>query len=633
VAFELLYEITMIRAPNVKRFRTGIPAWIFIGTAVILLPIFAFMTIANINRQKENMVRLLVEKGAALIRSFEAGTRTGMMGRMSGSFKLQHLLIETAQQPDIIHLLVTDIHGSIIADSDADRIGEIYQSAPELVKLADQKTVQWRRVRTPDGTEIFEVFRRFFPTTQPWRNRPEHMMRPQGFGFKGRQERNGRHKRPEHMMMHQEFGPGGRQERNRPLPPQFIFVGLDTGSITAAQKADVRHSIVMGIVLLLIGLAGIALLFLAQSYRSTRASLSRIKAFSDNLVDNMPIGLVAVDDQQKVASFNHVAHSILGFATEKAVGQPAESLLPPELWLQINRLAFDEGIIEKEIECSLNDGHRIPLAISATVLHDEDGTFLGHVLLLKDLREVYALRKEIQRNQRLASVGRLAAGVAHEIRNPLSSIKGFATYFKERYHNKSDDLQIANIMIQEVDRLNQVIGQLLDFARPVKISKKNVSLVSLIQDSVKLVERQAAEKSIEIRTDISEEIRTALLDPDRVNQVLLNLYLNSLDAMENSGRLSVDVRADEQNSELAIKVSDSGYGINRDDLAHIFDPYFTTKSTGTGLGLAIAHNIVEAHGGRMAVESNPGQGTAFTVYLPITSEDKSDEQQTSHNGG
>jgi two-component system sensor histidine kinase HydH len=599
----------MIRTPKFKRFRTGIPAWIFIGTAVILLPIFAFMTIANINRQKENMVRLLVEKGAALIRSFEAGTRTGMMGRMSGSFKLQRLLIETAQQPDIIHLLVTDIHGSIIADSDSNRIGERYESAPELEKLANLKTVQWRRVRQADGTEIFEVFRRFFPTAQPWRNRPEH------------------------MMMHQGFGRAGRQERNRPLPPQFIFVGLDTGSITAAQKADVKHTIVMGIVLLLIGSAGIVLLFLAQSYRTTRASLSRIKAFSDNLVENMPIGLVAVDDQQKIASFNHVAHSILGFALEKAVGQPAGSLLPSELWLQINRLAFDEGVIEKEVECSLNDGQRIPLAISATVLHDEDGTFLGHVLLLKDLREVYALRKEIQRNQRLASVGRLAAGVAHEIRNPLSSIKGFATYFKERYHNKPDDQQIANIMIQEVDRLNQVIGQLLDFARPVKISKKNVDLASLIENSIKLVERQAEEKSIEIQTGISDNIRTAFLDPDRVNQVLLNLYLNSLDAMENSGRLSVDVFAGEQTSELAIKVSDTGYGINHEDLAHIFDPYFTTKSTGTGLGLAIAHNIIEAHGGRIAVESNPGQGTAITVYLPVTSEEKFDEQQTRHNGG
>jgi two-component system sensor histidine kinase HydH len=519
------------------------------------------------------------------------------------------LLIETAQQPDIIHLLVTDIHGSIIADSDSNRIGERYGSAPDLEKLANLKTVQWRRVRQPDGTEIFEVFRRFFPTAQPWRNRPEH------------------------MMMRQGFGPAGRQERNRPLPLQFIFVGLDTGSITTAQKADVKHTIVMGIVLLLIGSAGIVLLFLAQSYRATRASLSRIKAFSDNLVDNMPIGLVAVDDQQKIASFNHVAHSILGFALEKAVGQPAGSLLPSELWLQINRLAFDEGVIEKEVECSLHDGQRIPLAISATVLHDEDGTFLGHVLLLKDLREVYALRKEIQRNQRLASVGRLAAGVAHEIRNPLSSIKGFATYFKERYHNKPDDLQIANIMIQEVDRLNQVIGQLLDFARPVKISKKNVSLASLIQNSVKLVERQAEEKSIEIQTGISENIRTAFFDPDRVNQVLLNLYLNSLDAMENSGRLSVDVFAGEHNSELAIKVSDTGYGINSEDLAHIFDPYFTTKSTGTGLGLAIAHNIVEAHGGRIAVKSDPGQGTAFTIYLPMTSEDKSDEHQKRHNGG
>ena len=260
------------------------------------------------------------------------------------------------------------------------------------------------------------------------------------------------------------------------------------------------------------------------------------------------------------------------------------------------------------------------------MLYDGDRRFLGFVLLLKDLREVYALRREIHRNQRLASVGRLAAGVAHEVRNPLSSIKGFATYFKERYREKPEDQQVAGIMIQEVDRLNRVIGQLLDFARPIKVVAKAVALPQLVTDSLKLVEVQAKEKAIGIETIIAPQLRTVFLDPDRVKQVLLNLYLNALDAMEAGGRLSVSAAAEDHDRWIVFKVSDTGHGIPKENQSQIFDPYYTTKSTGTGLGLAIAHNIVDAHGGRIEVDSAAGEGTTVTVRIPNAREELQDER-------
>lgn len=576
------------------------PAWIFIGVAAVLLPIFAIMTAVNINRQKDNTQRLLVEKGAALIRSFEAGTRTGMMGRMRSGFKLQHLLSETAQQPDIIYLLVTDIDGTVLAHSDLNRIGGFYGENLDFETISEQKIVQWHRVQQDDGREIFEVYRRFYPTERPKRRPPERL---------------------HPMMRHRPPDEPDFKKREKSLPAQFIFVGLDTSSIATAQKADTVHTVVMGVILLFIGLAGILLLFLAQSYRATRTTLNRIKAFSDNLVENMPIGLLATDNRQRIASFNQVAQSILGFAPEKAIGRNAGRVLPQELFSHLDRLVTDKGVIEKEIELVANDGRRIPLEVIATQLHDADGTFLGYVLLLRDLREIHLLRREILRNQRLASVGRLAAGVAHEIRNPLSSIKGFATYFKERYPDKEDDQQIANIMIKEVERMDKVIGQLLDFARPIKISKKIVLVPPLIENSLKLLEPQAAEKKIEIQTRFAPQIRKANVDPDLIGQVLLNLYLNALDAMDNGGRLTVAVTDSTNKNRIAIIVSDSGRGISNENLAKIFDPYFTTKSTGTGLGLAIAHNIITAHGGKITVDSSPGQGTAFTVLIPPSGED------------
>jgi two-component system sensor histidine kinase HydH len=372
----------------------------------------------------------------------------------------------------------------------------------------------------------------------------------------------------------------------------------------------------MGIILLLVGFAGIVLLFLAQSYRVTKMSLSRIKAFSDNLVVNMPIGLVALDDNRKITSLNNVAGSILKLSPAEVTGQDAGKILPAELWQLLENLDVEKGVVEKEIDCILQKGEMIPLEVSATLLHDEEGTFLGYVVLFKDLSEVRALRKEIARSQRLASVGRLAAGVSHEIRNPLSSIKGFATYFKERYHDVPENQQISNLMIQEVDRLNRVVGQLHEFARPIDISRKSIQIKGFIEDSLKLVERQASESNISIKADYDPEIEEVFIDPDRINQVLLNLYLNAIESMDNGGSLTVRLVKDAKKNAIEINISDTGTGIANDDLGHIFDPYFTTKASGTGLGLAIVHNIMEAHGGDIKVESRLGQGTTVRIFFP-----------------
>ena len=416
-----------------------------------------------------------------------------------------------------------------------------------------------------------------------------------------------------------------QENENNSNSARIIFVGLDMSSIEEAHRADVRHAVIMGAILLLVGFAGFTLLFLVQSYRSTRASLSRIKAFSDNVVENVPIGLLALDHQGKIAAFNRGAEAILQFSAAHVIGQEADRIIPAELLDEIIHSKSQADVVEKEIECKLADGKMVPLEIGASSLKDENDIFLGNVLLFKDLTEVRTLRREVARSQRLASVGRLAAGVAHEIRNPLSSIKGFATYFKERYPDRPEDQQTADIMIQEVDRLNRVVGQLLEFARPVSVKPKPVSLQTLLDDSIKLIKDRAAEKDISIQTQNNTPEAEVRIDPDRINQVLLNLYLNAIDSMEKGGELRVEIPGDGHRRNVIIRVSDTGHGISRENLSKIFEPYFTTKSTGTGLGLAIAHNIVEAMGGKITVESEPEAGTTFTIALPNLEENKNDE--------
>jgi two-component system sensor histidine kinase HydH len=579
----------------------GVPPWVLIGAVLVLLPIFAVSTVMSINRQKEKSKQLLLEKGAALIRSFEAGTRTGMMSIRRGGFKLQHLLTETAQQPDIVYLFVANIGGKILAHNDLGVVGSFLEDGLDLEQIASQKTLQWREVSHPDGTRIFEVFQIFQPTGSPKGMMRRHRM--MGHGSEARRQEM------EHLYLSE--------------IPKLIFVGLDMSSIEEAHAADIRHAIIMGIILLLVGFSGITLLFVIQNYRTTRASLSRIKAFSDNVVENLPIGLIALDGQRRIAAFNHSAEVVLKRSFKEVVGKGAEVILPPELYAELKSPEIQDHVIEKEINCTVADGKTVPLEIGASVLEDENQTFLGHVILFKDLTEVRALRREIERSRRLASVGSLAAGVAHEIRNPLSSIKGFATYFKERYQHVPEDSETANIMIQEVDRLNRVVSQLLEFARPVKISPLATSLPRLIEDSLRLVQQKAQQKQITISNLTASDENEVRVDPDRINQVLLNLYLNAIESMSAGGELSVKAGVEGNGKSIEIQISDTGCGIDQDDLTKIFDPYYTTKTSGTGLGLAIAHNIVEAMGGTISVASKLGRGTTFRLVFPIRDKPKS----------
>jgi len=579
-----------------QRSWVGIPPWVIIGAVLILAPILVFLTFESIKLQKENAVDLLKEKGAALIRSFEAGARTGMVGMRWGGPQVQRLLSETAQQPDIAYILVTDVEGTILADSDTDRIGRTYGTNLDLARISGSKNIEWRQVTDKDGSNVFEVFRRFMPIRAGFQGHYPGMMRNDWCR--------------QHMT----------REGTEDGAGQIIFVGLDMGPVEMAATEGIRRTIVMAVILLLIGFAGIVSLFLAQAYRSTKTSLSRVQAFSDHLVHHMPIGLLAIDADDRIASLNQNAESVLGISSAEATGKHVAEMLPKPLLAFYNELKERQGFIDTELDCPVHGNGTIPLEAMGTALMGQEGLFMGWVILLRDLTEIEHLKKEMARSQRLASIGRLAAGVAHEIRNPLSSIKGFATYFKERYRQVPEDKNTAEIMIQEVERLNRVISQLLEFARPMTIQKRSTSLDDTIRKSLKMIEGDAHTKGIEVRWKEDPDTKDVFIDPDRIKQVLLNLYLNAIEAMEDGGLLSVEVVREEDKKHFQIRVSDTGKGIKKEDLPHLFDPYFTTRSSGTGLGLAIVHNIIESHGGEVRVTSDYGEGTTVILSLPYEQE-------------
>lgn len=561
-----------------------IPPWLIIGAVVILAPIFVVLTLENINRQEEQTTRLLVEKGAALIRSFEAGARTGI-GLRWGGFQFQKLLMETAREPDIDYLIVTDVQGTILADSDPSRLGLGYGLDLDLPKIAGTETLAWRRVANSEGADTFEIYRRFAPTKDPFPGFPDPLL----------------------------LAPGAAD----PDTPGFvIFVGLDMGPILTAHRDDQRRTIWMAVIFLLIGFAGIVSLLLAQGYRTAKSSLSRIKAFSDNLVENMPIGLAAFDGSGTLTAFNQSAEGILGRKAVEVLDKQAEEALPGNCREIFLAVAAEKRTTGREVDCTIAEGRVLPLEVIATTLNADDGAPLGYVVLFRDMTEVRRLRQEVNRNRRLASLGSLAAGVAHEIRNPLSSLKGFATYFRERFRESPQDRETAEVMISEVDRLNRVINQLLEFARPLTMTLIPTSLPSLIRHILKTLEGQAREKGIAIETELSPEIGEIPVDADRMSQVLMNLCLNALAATEAGGTLRVTL-ARQDDRMVRISVADTGAGIRKEDLPRVFDPYFTTKAAGTGLGLPIVQKIVEAHDGKILLTSEPGEGTTATVILPM----------------
>jgi len=352
--------------------------------------------------------------------------------------------------------------------------------------------------------------------------------------------------------------------------------------------------------------AGIIALFAFQAYRSAQSSLERVKAFSDNVVQNMPSGLITLDMDYNVTSANRAAEKILGEIPEKAC---------PRMRAMADRISGAGGAaVSGDVALTRKDDGDLRLEMTVSAIPADQGRIQGFVLLFRDLTQIRDLKKQVETNRRLAAIGKLAAGVAHEIRNPLSSIKGFATYFARQYENEPGDVEIANIMIREVARMNRSVTQLLEFAKPMAVEIRQTRITPLIRHSLKLVSHDLGRKKVRVETDIRTRRETIHTDPERICQVLLNLYMNALNAMDRDGVLEVGL-ADAGN-DLEIRVADNGCGIRAKDLEKIFDPYFTTRAGGTGLGLSIVHRIVENLKGEIRVESRPSNGTVFYITLP-----------------
>ena len=572
--------------------------WVVIGASLILFVIITILTVMSINRQRAAMTKVLVEKGQVLIRALEAGSRIGMRGRFAQGIRLSHLLEETAKLPGVAFILVTDDKGGIIACNDFDRIGSTFTPWRDGKGRVPLGHPQWFMDKGQDEDSRFVVYSEFKPMMKPRFREHGQIMRERFLKFCPMQ-------------------PLPRDMQEPLVPPErmFIYLGLEAKTLEDAQKNDLAHSIVMSCIVLFVGLAGFASLFWAQNLRVSQRLLSDSRAFASEVVANLPEGLVLVGPGGEVSFRNESAMALCACQGASRDLGATFSEIPDEIRPLIERLETQRVVTEQEIVCKPDGDREIPLGVSGARITTEDGRFLGKIVILRDLREVRRLQQEVKRKEKLAAIGSLAAGVAHEIRNPLSSIKGFATLFRTRFEPESDEHGAAEIMIHEVDRLNRVVTELIEYARPSQIAARKTDLREMIAHSLSLIKHDVHKAGVRVETDIADDVSEVLLDPDRMQQCLLNIYLNAVQAMPEGGTLRVEgFRADGER--FGLRICDTGKGIPANDLSKIFDPYYTTKNQGTGLGLAMVLKIVEAHGGEIDVVSNEGEGTVFTLLLP-----------------
>jgi two-component system sensor histidine kinase HydH len=574
--------------PNhTRRFRSG--PWLVAGLTVILVLSVAVFAVRNVQRARAHMMRNYLDHAEALFWALEAGTRIGM-GMHGGPGYFQSLVEETAKQHGIVYLAVTDVAGEVIAHSDAVRIGTRLHPPGEVRDSAPSQELQGRFLTLAQGESVFEVYKKFSPLPG---------------------------------VHHSMWCPGMNGNAARGLAPGVparkaddtgIFVGLDIRPLEEAVAEEWRHSAVIGSLVVLLGSGGFIALFWVERYRRSKRLLRDTRAFASEVVSCLPIGLLSTDPEGRVLMANAVADSLFGYEIDGMAGNELRSLGGLDWPGLLGDLAA-EGALERETDLDFGTGGKRPIGLSASRVVNEDGQFLGHLFLLRDLTEVRRLQDQVRRNERLSALGNLAAGVAHEIRNPLSAIKGFATYLSGKVQGQ--DREAARAMVQETDRLNRVVSELLEFARPGEVTLREADLTEVADRALRLARGDVTARDIEVEFERDTTLPRIPLDPERMTQVLLNLILNAVQAMEPGGRLRLSCGVDEEGRKLALRVEDSGHGMTPDVIRDIFNPYFTTKSTGTGLGLAIVHRIVEAHDGEVKVESEPGRGTAFTILLPL----------------
>jgi PAS domain S-box-containing protein len=369
---------------------------------------------------------------------------------------------------------------------------------------------------------------------------------------------------------------------------------------------------------------------------STNAELRRrleevadLKTYTDNILASLTNGIVTVDLDGRVVTLNPAAEMLTGFFAGEVMGRYCTEVFEktPELAeILMETIASRAATPGLAATLHRRNGRTVPVEISAAPLKGGEGKDLGVIAAIRDLTVVRELEGRLRRSDRLAALGSLAAGLAHEIKNPLTSLLTFSRHLTRRFDDEQFRAKFQSVVPRELERINGIVERLLELARPTPLSFSAVRLPALLERVVELYAEEMDTRAIEVTRDYARDLPVVWVDAEAVYQAFVNLVRNALDAMPGGGRLTLRVvwsdeddvvRAGRQPRarRVRVEIQDSGPGISTDNADRVFNPFFTTKVGGTGLGLALTHKIVEDHGGTIDFRNGRAGGTVFRIVL------------------
>ena len=341
---------------------------------------------------------------------------------------------------------------------------------------------------------------------------------------------------------------------------------------------------------------------LDKELRDKNETLSLTTEHLNSILESMSDGVIAVDTEGIITTFNGAAASVLGYTAEETLGKSYREVFGKK---------FSEAPGRGVAELQGRDGNPVPVSERVSPIANSAGLRIGSVKVFQDLSEIEALREQVRRKDRLAALGEMAATVAHEIRNPLGGIRGFAALLERDIDSEDPRARLVAKILAGTKELDHVINELLEYTRPIQLDTKPVEYTALVQAALAYLD--CGGKSIEIRNEIPGGVEV-LVDSGKMRQVLLNILINAVQSIDSVG--TIDLTLSENENDCSLIVSDTGCGIPEAELDRVFSPFFTTKEKGTGLGMAVASKIVESHGGTLEVASEAGKGATFTIRLP-----------------
>ena len=361
---------------------------------------------------------------------------------------------------------------------------------------------------------------------------------------------------------------------------------------------------------------------LYRSEMEKAEELARLKEFSENIVESVNVGILSVDFEGRITTWNSALEEIFGISRERALRRSVETVFDSDLIYTIQNVTGPDGWALRDTRhiykynASTEDGRPLTLNISLAPFEAARGVVTGTLVVIENVTERMQLEQQLLEREKLSSIGLLAAGVAHEVNTPLAGISSYAQMLLQQTHEGDPKRGLLEKIHVQTVRASGIVNNLLNFSRTGDAEFRELDINRVLDDTLQLLEPQLRNAAFEITRNYAEHLQPAYGSASKLQQVFMNLILNARDAMPNGGRLTIHTRA--VDSSLVVDFRDTGVGIAPENIARIYDPFFTTKDVGegTGLGLALSYGIIQEHNGRIFVESRPGEGTHFTIKLP-----------------